>query len=51
MKKRTLDITTSKAARRTKDDEILKRSFDPKQAMFLSKKCSGRRNNKKRGNK
>lgn len=51
MKKCTLDISKNKIERRTKDDEVLKRSFDPKQAMFLSKKCSGRRNNKKRGNK
>ena len=36
---------------KNKDNEVLKRSFDPKQATFLSKKCSGRRNNKKRGNK
>lgn len=35
---------------KNKDNEVLKRSFDPKQAMFLNKKCSGRRN-KKRGNK
>ena len=41
----------AKCIRKSKDDEVLKRNFDPKQAMFLSKKCSGRRNNKKRGNK
>lgn len=52
MKKRMINTSKNKSeVEINKDDEVLKRNFDPKQAMFLSKKCSGRRNNKKRGNK